>query len=124
MKPTRTRSLLMGLFLLVGACSAFFACSQSPGSGSDGGIIRRCEDIYIVGNLCDPCLQKECCSELTVCDADCLDCLRGGSKCSDASDAVFRCADKLCIGACSNGTGGGGAGGSATTGGTAGAGGK
>lgn len=131
----RPLSFATASFLLISSALSFFACSQNPGPGSSttgsGGTggVRRCEDVYIVGAPCDPCLYEKCCAQVAACDADCVNCLLGGSTCSDRSNAVFKCADKLCLGACSGQpnttatSGTGGSGGSSTTG-IGGAGGK
>jgi hypothetical protein len=120
-------------FLVSGAGLSFFACGQDPGPGSSStgaGGTRDCHDIKLAGEPCDPCLYEKCCAQLSACDDDCVNCLLGGSTCSDRSNAVFKCADKLCLTECSGhpnttttSSGTGGAGGSATTTGTGGAGG-
>lgn len=139
MRPMRPLSLVTGVTFLISAALSFFACGQNPGPGSSAtgggtGGTRRCEDIALAGPPCDPCLHQKCCAQLAACDDDCVNCLLGGSTCSDRSNAVFKCADKLCFIECSGqpntssssggGTGGtGGTGGSSTTG-AGGAGGK
>lgn len=121
----------MAFFLLFGAGLGFFACSQSPGPGSTsttgtGGEMLRCEDIYIVGDPCDPCLHEKCCDLLLKCNHECLDCLRGSFPCNEAANDIFKCGDTLCLNECpgplpsssgSTGTGGGGAGGAGGAGG-------
>jgi hypothetical protein len=97
----------MGFSLLFGSCLAFFACGQSPGTGtslagsSSSGVMRACDEIYLDGDPCDSCLYESCCAELSVCDDDCVNCLLGGSSCGKTSNAVFKCADKFCLIECS-----------------------
>lgn len=119
MKSTRRHFLPTSFSLVLGACLGFFACSQGPvtsGGGGGSDITPRCQDIYIVGDPCDPCLHEKCCSLLPACDAVCLDCLRGALPCNETANEIFRCADKLCDIECGGGplttsTGTGGAGG-------------
>jgi hypothetical protein len=116
----RLHFLLIGSLLLLGpGLAAPMGCGSS-GSGGTGGstaITRRCVDIYVVGDPCDPCLQQHCCDELSACDSDCLDCLRGASSCGTTSDAVFKCGDKSCLDECSGHSTTSGAGGTAGAGG-------
>ncbi|MFO0759113.1 MAG: hypothetical protein U0359_21655 [Byssovorax sp.] len=130
----RTSSVLMGFVLLSCTCLGFFACvGPDPGSSATngtGGEKLRCEDVYIVGDPCDPCLHEKCCDLLLKCNHECLDCLRGALPCNETANEIFRCGDTLCLNECpgpplssssSGGTGGSGTGGA---GGMGGAGGK
>lgn len=119
MRSARRRFLPTSFSLLLVACLAFFACTQGPSSsGGGGGTTRRCRDVYIVGDPCDPCLHEKCCDLVSVCDTTCIDCLRGQLTCNETANEIFRCADKLCLNECagpplssSSSSGAGGAGG-------------
>jgi hypothetical protein len=114
------RPLQIGLAIFSAFGLVFAACSQDPGSaatsGSGAGGAPNCTNaLNEQDDACYLCVHKECCSQLSVCDAHCVDCFTtiGGTDptCDATYRALLKCASARCHEGCfhTSGTGAGGA---------------